>query len=79
MRDKVSKQLRSEKSGFDNRKYCQFYIQIRRVRIWFMLSMYKQCSNNFDAFENALTQMAGEEGGDNESLNFEYLPSHLQI
>ena len=31
----------------------------------------KQCSNNFDAFENALSQMAGEEAGDNESLNFE--------
>jgi hypothetical protein len=54
MRDKVHKQLKSEKNGYDNRKFCNFYIQIRRIRMWFKLNNYKQCSNNFEAFEQSL-------------------------
>ena len=79
MRDKVAKQLRSDKHGFDNRKYCQFFIQIRRVRIWFLLSNYKQCSNNFDAFESALSQMGVDESGEGQNFNFESLPNYLQL
>ena len=39
--NKLNQQLRSSKPGYDNRKFAQFFIQVRIVRVWFKLNNYK--------------------------------------
>lgn len=81
MRDKVAKQLKSDKSGYDNRKYCNFFIQVRRIRTWFKLNNYKQCSNNFDAFEQSLQRLGAADPDElaSQPLTFQSLPVSLQV
>ena len=48
---KVNLKLRSDKPGYDNRKYSVFFIQVRMIRLWFKLNNYKLCKTCFETFE----------------------------
>ena len=40
--------------GLDSREYCQFYIYLRMVRLWFRLDNFKYCDTIFGKFESSL-------------------------
>ena len=55
--NKLNQQLRSSKTGSDSRKYAQFFIQVRIVRVWFKLYNYKLCNAIFQTFEQTLNRL----------------------
>jgi len=68
--NRVNQLLKTQKQGLDSRKFAQFYIHVRIVRLYFKLNNYKLCKAIFETFEQSLTRIGAE---------ISQLPSELTV
>ena len=51
---KLFRKLKSQRPGYDNKKYSIFFVQIINVRNYFKIKNYKACKALFELFDQQL-------------------------